>query len=434
MRYQIFILSFLAYFILMQQAAARELFPIEKEITQYVIKQEEEQLLLLEKLVNINSGSANIPGVQKVGDLLGREFKKLGFKVKWVAEPSYMQRAPSLIAIHTGTKGKRLLLIGHLDTVFPINSPFKKFIRHGNTATGPGVIDDKGGDVIILYALKALYKAHVLDDMNITVVLTGDEEDQGKPTSISRKSLFTAAKNSDVALDFEWATTPNTATIARRGVLHWALKTEGIEGHSAEVFQKAKGFGAIFELTRILNQVRVRFSKDMSLSFNPGMILGGTQVTSNENNSGFTSGKGNVIAKMALAKGDMRFLTDKQLLRAKKQILIIVQQHLPKTNATITFKDGIPAMPPSLNNLKLLQKYNEVSIDLQQGSIKPLNPLKRGAADISHIASIVTANLAGLGAFGINAHSQNETLIISSLPIQTQKAALFIYRLTSVVT
>lgn len=176
--------------------------PTETQIKIYIVKQQLEQLSLLEKLVNINSGTANIAGVYQVGEILRPFFQQLGFKTYWVEEPSYIQRAGTLIAEHLGTKGKRILIIGHLDTVFAKESPFQKFERHGNKATGPGVIDDKGGDVVILYALKALQNANVLSDMNITVVLTGDEEDSGKPTRISRKPLFTAAQHSDVALGF----------------------------------------------------------------------------------------------------------------------------------------------------------------------------------------------------------------------------------------
>lgn len=149
-----------------------------------------EQLSLLEKLVNINSGTANIAGVHQVGEILRPFFQQLGFKTYWVEEPSYMQRAGTLIAEHLGTKVKRILIIGHLDTVFAKESPFQKFERHGDKATGPGVIDDKGGDVVILYALKSLQDVNVLSDMNITVVLTGDEEDSGETNPYFKKTFI----------------------------------------------------------------------------------------------------------------------------------------------------------------------------------------------------------------------------------------------------
>lgn len=276
-----------------------------------------------------------------------------------------------------------------------------------------------------------MHDARALDNATITIVLTGDEEDSGKPTSISRKPLFAAAQNNDIALDFEWAITSDTATIARRGITNWVLEAQGNEAHSSEIFQKSAGYGAIFEVTRILNTMLTQLSGEKYLSFSPGLIFGGTTIDYDKNNSqGTAFGKGNVTARAAMTKGDLRFLTTDQKLDAEKRILAIVKKHLPGTTAAISFQDGIPAMPSSSNNLELLEKYSRASNDLGYGSIKPLDPGIRGAADISHIASTVSANLAGLGALGTGAHSTKETLNIDSLPIQTQRAALLIYRLT----
>jgi glutamate carboxypeptidase len=404
---------------------------VENQISQYISNQQQEQRSLLEKLVNINSGTTNTAGIRHVGALLQTQLEELGFSVRWVEEPANMQRAGTLIAEHSGTQGKKILLIGHLDTVFPLSSPFQHFKEKNNVATGPGVIDDKGGDVVILYALKALHAVNALADANITVVLTGDEEDSGKPTAISRKPLIDAAKNSDIALDFEWAITPDTATIARRGIADWMLTAEGNEAHSSEIFQEKAGFGAIYELVRILDMMRIQLANEKYLSFNPGLILGGTAISYDKTISqGNSFGKANVIAKAAMSQGDLRFLTENQKINAEKKIFAIVNSHLPETKASITFHDGIPAMPPTQGNLELLQKYSQASIKLGYGAVNQLDPGKRGAGDISYIASLISASLAGLGPVGTGAHSDKETLDIPSLLIQTQRAAVLIYWLT----
>jgi glutamate carboxypeptidase len=419
------------FIILSIQIAKADNTSIETQISHYVSTQQQEQLSLLEKLVNINSGTTNIAGVHQIGELLRPQFEELGFKVHWAEEPAHMQRAGTLIAEHPGNRGKRLLLIGHLDTVFPLSSPFQHFKLTEHFATGPGVIDDKGGDVTILYALKALQAANVLKNADITVVLTGDEEDSGKPTSISRKPLIDVAKNSDIALDFEWAITLDTATIARRGITNWVLTTAGNETHSSEIFQEKVGFGAVYELVRILDTMRIQLANEKYLSVNPGLILAGTTINYDKTNSqGTAFGKGNVIAKTAMSKGDLRFLTTEQKINAEKKISAIVNSHLPVTNALIAFQDGIPAMPPSLANTALLEKYSQASIKLGSGTVKQLDPGSRGAGDISHIASLVSASLAGLGPVGTGAHSDQETLDIHSLPVQTKRAALLIYWLT----
>lgn len=341
-----------------------------------------------------------------------------------------MQRAGTLVAEHLGTKGKRILIIGHLDTVFAKESLFQKFEHHGDKVTGPGVIDDKGGDVVILYALKSLQNANVLGDMNITIVLTGDEEDSGKPASISREPLFKAAQHSDVALGFEWATLPNTVTIARRGVAHWQINTQGNGSHSMGIFKKPAGYGAIFELTCILDTMRNQLGAEKDLSFSPGLILGGTNVNYNTDKFGGEAfGKDNRIAKTAMATGDLRFISPQQEISANENIAKIVNQHLSGTTGTVSFQEGIPSMPPTANNIELLKKYSAISISLGYGPVSPLDPGLRGAADISHIAAITQANLDGLGPVGTGAHSEKETLDIKSLPIQTQKAAILMYRL-----
>lgn len=410
---------------------AESLSPEEQQIRANVAAEKNPQLLLLKKIVNINSNTTNVKGVRKVGEVLRAQLQQLGFKTYWVEEPREMKRAGTLVAEHNSKNKNRILLIGHLDTVFPKQSKFQTYTQHGNIAKGPGVIDAKGGDVVLISALKALKKSHQLDDANITVILTGDEEDSGKPTNISRKPLFDAARKSKIALDFEWGISLDTGTIARRGVSSWVLTTEGNEAHSAGIFEKNTGFGAIFELARILNTMRTKLGDEKYLTFSPGISLGGSEINFDSNTStGKVVSKKNIVAKAAIAKGDLRFLTDKQQKAAQDKMLAITKQHLPGTNATIEFKNGIPAMPPTRSNLWLLKKFSAVNKDLGYGNIRPLDPGMRGAGDISFIANSVASSLSGLGPVGSGAHSENEALELNSLPITTERAAILIYRLT----
>jgi glutamate carboxypeptidase len=158
---------------------------------------------LLEELVRVNSGTMNLQGVTQVGAMLTPRFEALGFSVRWIPMAK-AARAGHLIAEHKGSgRGKRLLLIGHLDTVFEPDSPFQGWKRTGDIVEGPGVGDMKGGDVIMLAALKAMQAAGTLKDADIVVVLTGDEEKPGSPLSVVRADLIDAGRRSDVALDFE---------------------------------------------------------------------------------------------------------------------------------------------------------------------------------------------------------------------------------------
>jgi glutamate carboxypeptidase len=154
----------------------------------------EENFSLLERLVMVNSGTHNFEGVREVAEILRPEFEALGFAVEWI-DQSAAGRAGHLFARREGRPGTtRMLLIGHLDTVFEPDSPFQHYVRQGDTAVGPGVEDNKGGIVVILSALQAMHAAGTLDGANIVVALTGDEEDAGSPLEVARKDLLEAAK------------------------------------------------------------------------------------------------------------------------------------------------------------------------------------------------------------------------------------------------
>ena len=199
----------------------------EQAIVTYVDAHNAEALLLLERAVNINSGTGNHAGVREVGKLFASEFEALGFTTRWV-DGTPFKRAGHLVA-ERARPGRRVLLIGHLDTVFEADSPFQKFERLSDQkARGPGIIDMKGGDVIIVQALKALRATGALDRMHVTVVMTGDEESAGEPQDMARAALIAAAKGAEVAIGFEdGAGDPRTAVIGRRGTTSWTLTVTG---------------------------------------------------------------------------------------------------------------------------------------------------------------------------------------------------------------
>ena len=402
----------------------------EKKIIKTIESQNGEALEFLEKVVNMNSGTLNLTGVRQVGSVFGNELSAIGFESRWISMPEEMNRAGHLFAEIKGSKGKRLLLIGHLDTVFEEDSPFQKFERiNDSIAKAPGGNDMKGGNVIILYALKALHDNKLLDDAQIIVAFTGDEESTGKPLDISRKDLVDAAKKSDIALGFETSTGFNYATVARRGASGWSLEVKGKRAHSSGIFSERVGAGAVFELSRILNQFYVDLSEEELLTFNPGLVMGGTFLNYDELTSkGDVFGKSNVVAQSAIAKGGLRFISEEQKENARNKMREIASQNLPNTTAEISFTDSYPAMGPSEGNMALLAQLNQVSLDLEQGEVEAYDPGKRGAADTSFVASYVDC-LDGLGTMGNGAHTPEETVNLQTIEDLTKRAAIFIYRL-----
>ncbi len=246
----VFVFSFLP------SSLCAQLSKVERKIVDAVDAHREEAIALLEEAVNINSGSMNFDGVYKTGQLFMAELASLGMETKWVDGKAW-GRAGHLVAKHKGKeKGKTLLLIGHLDTVFELTSPFQRFeMINDSTMRGPGVGDMKGGDVIIIQSLRALNDAGLLKDMNIIVVMTGDEEHSGRPLPLARQDLISAAKAADVALGFEDGDgNPATAVVARRSSSGWQLRVTGVPAHSSQIFTSQIGAGAIYETTRIIYQ------------------------------------------------------------------------------------------------------------------------------------------------------------------------------------
>ena len=421
---------FLALVFAFMSAEAQRLSRTEKKIVEKVKAMDEAAIDFLEKVVNINSGTMNLDGVRKVGAEFDTAFQAIGFNTEWIEMPKEMNRAGHLFARIQGEKGKKLLLIGHLDTVFEADSPFQTFERDGNIAYAPGGNDMKGGNVVILYALKALHELNLLNDASITVAYTGDEERTGKPLSISRKDLIAAAKSSDIALGFETATGFNNATIARRGASGWKVETAGKRAHSSGVFSERTGAGAIFELARILHRFYQEVRGEQYLTFNPGNLLGGTFVDYNSlKSSGTAFGKTNVVAQTAVVHGGLRFISEEQKENARAKMRVIVADHLPSTNATITFTDSYPAMGPTEENKALLKQLSEVSEALGFGEVEGYDPGRRGAADISFVADYVPG-LDGLGSMGKGAHTPQETVDLATFNALIQRTAVFIYRLT----
>ena len=409
-----------------QQQNAPPLSKVEQRIRDYVRSHEAEQINLLEKAVNISSGTLNLPGVRAVGKLFEPEFAALGFETKWVALPDAVGRAGHLFAEHKGTRGKRLLLIGHLDTVF--EGEGERFVRYDSLAAGAGSSDMKGGDLVILYALKALKSAGALDDTRVIVALTGDEEDAGALFDVSRKPLIDAARRSDIALAFE--EDAGKGTVARRGMGGWQLVVTGRQAHSSGIFSQGASFGAIYEAARILNEFREKLSGEQYLTFNPAVIVGGTDVTYDSSRiAGTAAGKDNIIAPRVFARGDLRFISREQETKAREAMRAIVAQHLPGTSATITFEDGNPAMPPTKGNYALLAALDSVSRALGQGPVEALDPGRRGAGDISFVSDYVDA-LDGLGVKGMRSHTPDERVNLKSIAPATERAAILIYRLT----
>lgn len=405
----------------------------EAKMTVVVDAEYDRSVALLEKLVNQNSGTMNFEGVKAVSEMMRAELEPLGFNVAWI-DMGKAKRAGHLVASKVGKKGtKKLLLIAHLDTVFEADSPFQKFVRNGDEAEGPGAGDDKGGMVVIVAALRAMKAAGMLRDANIEIHMTGDEEDSGDPIEVTRAPLIAAGKKADVALDFEGLSIEDgkdMGVISRRSSNSWKLEVSGVTGHSSLIFGDTYGDGAAFELARIIQRFRTELPEP-NLTFNVGLLAAGQEASVDADGiRASAKGKTNIIPGIAFARGDFRTLSEEQSARVRTRMQAIVSASAPKTSAKISFDPGsYPAMAPTDGNKTLLAGLNRVNHDLGFGEQAPLDPLKRGAGDISFVANDVDG-LVGLGAFSRGDHAPGETVDLASIKRQAKRAAILMTRLS----
>jgi len=405
--------------------------PVEEKMVAYIDNTNGAAIEFLEHIVNINSGTMNSEGVREVGREFAAEFEKLGFETEWVDGAAF-ERAGHLFA-RRGNTGPHILLIGHLDTVFEPDSPFQHYeLRPDGSAKGPGIADMKGGDVIILRALAALKEVDALDDLTITVALMGDEERPGKPVSVGRTALVAAAEAADIAIAFENGDNDlATAVVSRRGSSRWRLQVTGTPAHSSQIFRNDIGAGAIYEASRVLHRFYSELAGEAYLTFNPGLILGGTHVDHDTTAArGDAFGKNNVIAEHAVVSGDLRTLSPEQLAGAKERMRAIAADHLPGTHNEISFYDAYPPMAPTDGNRQLLEILSETSNDLGFGKMTAVDPMRAGAADIAFTAGLVEMGLDGLGLLGDDEHTEGEWANLDTLPMQTKRTAVLIYRLS----
>jgi len=423
------VLAFAAALAVVSAPASARLSPAEQKMMQVVDSEQDRTVAMLGRWVEQNSGTMNFEGVRAVGEMLRQELEPLGFKVRW-ADESGANRAGHLIAYHKG-KGKKLLLIGHLDTVFEKSSPFQHWEVKGETGIGPGSSDDKGGMAVIVAALRAMQQAGTLKNADITVVLSGDEEDAGNPISISRGDLIREGKRADIALDFEPLAVRDghdMGSTARRSSGSWTVTASGRSGHSSGIFAPGVGYGAIYELSRILDEFRRELPEE-NLTYNVGLVTGGAAAELQEGGlKGVSTGKTNIIAGTAIARGDLRALSQDQIDRTKAKMQAIVARRLPGTTAIIDFDPGdYPPMSPTAGNRAILAKLNGVNRDMGLEEMGELPPSDRGAGDISFVAADVDS-LAGMGASGSGSHAPGETVDIPSIFKQAKRTAILLTR------
>lgn len=360
-------------------------------ILSYLEPRQREALDLLRHLVEIQSGSRNKPGLDRmavdVAEVLGGILPEV--RILPFTDHGNMVQGMTLPA----AKGRTgIVLVGHMDTVFPADTSFTAFREDEERCFGPGVYDMKGGLVVAVYALKALSHLGLLEEIPVTVLCNSDEE-IGSPTS--RPWIEEQAKGALAALVFEGGGANNEVVTGRKGRLGMHLTVRGRAGHAAKGGAKAS---AILELAhKILALEGLNDGREITL--NVGQITGGIGP--------------NTVPELATATLDARFLTPDGQQRLKQSLArIAAKESVGGTSTTLSVQSGRPAMPQSEGNRRLWgiarEQAHLFGYDLPE-------ELRSGVSDANFIAGLGVPVLDGLGPVGDLDHSDLEFILKDSL-------------------
>ena len=364
---------------------------------------EGEMLDLLERLVNIDSGSYLKAGVDRVADIIAPKLRELGFEVERLAQPDF---GDHLLARKGGSSAKRLLCIGHMDTVFPDGEAKRRPFRiEGDKAYGPGIIDMKGGIVVLLYSLQALMEADpdLYRSLDLVLLFNSDEEVLS-PTSTPY--IVREAKASDTVCVLEPARPKGQVVIKRKGVGKYCLTVHGKAAHAG--VQPELGISAIEELARTILDLHALTDFEDGLTVNVGVIKGGS--------------RSNVIAEHAYAEIDVRAVDQTQIDRVQEEFGRICRPHREGIRMELTGGIDFPPMLKTQRSLELLRLVQEAGRELSVD----IDGIPTGGGSDGNHASQYAPTIDGLGPQGTGAHSPDEILIVPTLLERSKILALFI--------
>ena len=380
-------------------------FPVETAKT-FLREREPEMLALLERIVRINSHSENVKGVNAVGAALRQTMIDMGFAV---AVDAHTRCGNNLVAKNTlqDTPGPRILLCGHMDTVFPDDGSFDCFERRGDRIIGPGVIDMKGGLVVAIYALRALQSLGLLDEIPVSFIFNSDEE-IGSPCS--RDLIINQAKTCAAAFVFECAGLKGQAATGRKGKISFDVETTGESGHAGN--RPGGKASAILELAHKTIALEALNDPDKDVSVNVGVVSGGLGP--------------NTIAPSARARVEARYRTARDGRELEDAVAgIMAAPVIPGTTAGAERIPGRPAMETTAH----IRELYAVARDAARETGLPFGEeFRGGVSDANFIAHAGVPVLDGLGPVGDLDHSPNEYMVTASLAERALLAACVIRR------
>ena len=404
-------------------ALETELSPREQQMLNWVDARREQLMVELTEHVSVNTGTDNLPGIDRYREMLAKDLRDLGFATRnspagpltvLTCDGGSVSVADNLVATRKGNSPRRILLNGHMDTVFSAGDDFQALsVDPDGTLHGPGVSDMKGGIVVMLNALRALSAAGYLDEANITVLFNSDEEIGSLG---SRELIEELAGQHDIGLVFE-GTRENRMTRSRKGLGQVRLKVTGRESHAGAAHEQ--GVSANLGLAHQVVAIEQLTDYDRGVTVNVGVMAGGK--------------KRNTIPGCADAYVDLRYPTlsdGEYLLGAIDEIVAetyIENPNYPGVPTTEVW--GVLHRPVKEINPEVDAMIAE-AMGLSQLIGEPIvgSTYSGGGTDGSIAQAVGLPTVDSLGVNGSGAHSSREKTSLQSLVARTKLAAVIIAR------
>jgi len=376
--------------VLLAGTAQAELHP---ELHERATAMRADVLRSLEQLVNIDSGTGNAEGINRVGDLVAADLVALGATIERL--PSTPAVGNNIVARLKGNGKARILLIAHLDTVFADGtaaaSPFR---IEGGRAYGPGVVDDKGGVVLGVHALQLLRDLRFTNYAAITVILNSNEETGSEGT---RALIESEARNHDVALNLEAGRPGDGLVIWRKGSGDILLEVRGKAAHAGVA--PDSGRNAAMEAAHQILQLAKLADSSKQTTVNFTVFKAGD--------------RSNVIPDLAQVEGDVRVTTPEEFDRVERDLARMVGNRLiPDTEIKASLRRSFPPMPKNERTDALAAQAQSIYADL---GLKLTLEGSGGAADSSLSAGVGTPSLDGFGIVGGLIHTSEEYAEVESI-------------------
>ena len=360
------------------------------QVLSYFERNKERMVEVLQELVGLESPGMHKPSCDKLAIFLWDQFTSSGIKATILEQ----QRVGNFLRVEFGQGEEQLLILCHLDTVWPLGEVKRRpFRRQGEKLYGPGAYDMKGGICLALFSLRAVKELGLGLNKRVIILITSDEE---IGSHLSRPLIEAEAKASIAVLCLEPALPGGKLKTTRKGVGCFTIKIKGRGAHAGGDYQR--GVSAVEELAHHILRIHKLSAPNSGLILNVGRVEGGTLS--------------NVVAATSEAEVDLRFI-DPADGEKVAHYFYNLRPILPGISLEVSGGINRPPLLPTPQNQSLFKRTQEIA--LRKLNLKLEEGMSGGASDANFTSALGVPTLDGLGTDGDGAHSVDEFVLLPSL-------------------